>query len=82
MEIKREWKAWLLVEKFRGQGLIGELIYYIQAEVLNRDLDKFWVFPIDETIEKVYQKYRFETVGKFEMGHAFLSGKSITEIRE
>jgi len=68
-------------EKFRGKGLIGELIYFLQKEVKNKNIDDFWVFPINEKIEKVYSKYGFETIGKFTTAHAFLEGKSIKEIQ-
>ena len=70
------------IEEFRGKGLIGEVIQFIQKEVINRRIKKLWVFPINESIEKVYQKYGFQTVKKLTNGHAFLSGKSIREIRE
>ena len=70
------------MEEFRGKGLIGEVIQFIQKEVINRGIKKLWVFPINESIEKVYQKYGFQTEKKLTMGHAFLSGKSINEIRE
>lgn len=70
------------IEEYRGQGLIGELIQFIQKEVLNRRIKNLWVFPINESIEKVYQKYGFQTVEKLLLGHAFLSGKSIKEIQE
>ncbi|MGW8957380.1 GNAT family N-acetyltransferase [Paenibacillus sp. NPDC055715] len=69
------------IEKFRGRGLIGEVIQFIQKEVMNRGIKKLWVFPINESIEKVYQKYGFQTAGKLKTGHAFLGGKNITEIR-
>ncbi len=68
-------------EAFRGKGLIGEIIHFIQTEVTNRGIKKFWVFPINESVEKVYQKYGFQTVDKLRMGHAFLGGKSINEIQ-
>lgn len=68
--------------EFRGKGLIGELIYFLQAEVANRGCENFWVFPINERVEKVYARYGFETAGKIKTGHAFLSGKSILEIQE
>jgi GNAT superfamily N-acetyltransferase len=68
------------IEEYRGKGLIGELIYFLQAEVKKRDLKNFWVFPINERVEKVYLKYGFETVAKLPTGHAFLFGKSIKEI--
>ncbi|MDQ0219785.1 GNAT family N-acetyltransferase [Peribacillus cavernae] len=69
------------MEEFRGKGLIGEVIQFIQKEVMNRGIKKLWVFPINESVEKVYQKYGFQTVGKLKNGHAFLGGKSIKEIR-
>lgn len=69
------------IEEYRGKGLIGELIYFLQAEVWNRGVKNFWVYPIDERVEKVYLKYGFQTVGKLTVGHAFLHGKSIKEIR-
>ncbi|MBS4171756.1 GNAT family N-acetyltransferase [Bacillus sp. FJAT-49736] len=68
------------LEEYRGRGLIGELIHYIQAMVAERSLENLWVFPINEKIEKVYQKYGFNTVAKLKVGHAFLGGKSIKEI--
>ncbi|MEK4486261.1 GNAT family N-acetyltransferase [Psychrobacillus sp. FSL H8-0484] len=69
------------LEEFRGRGLIGELIQYIQMEVAKKGIENLWVFPINEKIEKVYQKYGFHTVAKLKMGHAFLGGKSIKEIQ-
>lgn len=69
------------LEEYRGRGLIGELIHHIQGEVTKRDIENLWVFPINESIEKVYQKYGFTTVTKLKTGHAFLGGKSITEIQ-
>ncbi|MBT2655940.1 GNAT family N-acetyltransferase [Bacillus sp. ISL-18] len=67
--------------EYRGRGLIGELIHFIQTEVAKKGLKNLWVFPINEKIEKVYQKYGFQTVAKLRMGHAFLAGKSIKEIQ-
>ncbi|MCL6570868.1 MAG: GNAT family N-acetyltransferase [Bacillus sp. (in: Bacteria)] len=69
------------IAEFRGKGLIGEVIQYIQKEVVTRGLKKLWVFPINESVEKVYQKYGFQTVDKLKTGHAFLGGKSIREIQ-
>ncbi|MEH7343847.1 GNAT family N-acetyltransferase [Bacillus sp. JJ1532] len=69
------------LEEYRGRGLIGELIHYIQAEVAKKELENLWVFPINEKIEKVYQKYGFKTVAKLKMGHAFIGGGSIKEIQ-
>ncbi|MDP5275429.1 GNAT family N-acetyltransferase [Chengkuizengella axinellae] len=68
------------IEEFRGKGLIGELIHFIQREVIDRGVEKLWVFPINESVEKVYRKYGFQTVFKMNSGHAYLSGKSIKEI--
>lgn len=39
------------IEKFRGKGLIGELIHFIQSEVMNRGLDNLWVIPIRGSAE-------------------------------
>lgn len=69
------------LEEYRGRGLIGELIRYIQKEAVKQEVDNLWVFPIDEKIENVYRKYGFQSVEKRTTGHAFLRGKSITEIR-
>ena len=69
------------LEDYRGRGLIGEMIHYIQAEVAQKGLENLWVFPINEKIEKIYQKYGFKTVAKLKMGHAFLGGRSIKEIQ-
>lgn len=68
------------LEAFRGKGLIGHIIHYIQQEVTEKGIEQLWVLPINEVIEKVYQKYGFNTVEKHTSGHAFLSGKSIKEI--
>lgn len=68
------------IESYRGKGLIGELIVHIQNEVKSKGYDNLWVFPINERVEKVYQKYGFETIESLRMAHAFLGGKSITEI--
>lgn len=66
---------------FRGEGLIGHLIAFIQQEVVKRGIRKLWVCPINEEVEKVYQRYGFKTVAKLQTGHAFLGGKSIAELR-
>jgi len=68
------------IKEFRGKGLIGELIYFLQSEVTKRGIKDFWVFPINERVEKVYTKYGFKTIGKYTMIHAFLGGRSIKEI--
>lgn len=69
------------VEGYRGKGLIGQLIQFIQKEAKTREIKKFWIFPINESVEKVYEKYGFRTVQSITMGHAFLRGKSIKEIQ-
>ena len=68
------------LEAYRGKGLIGQIIHYIQQEVTEKGIERLWVFPINENIERVYQKYGFDTVEKFVSAHSFLSGKSISEI--
>ncbi|KKI93412.1 GNAT family acetyltransferase [Bacillus sp. SA1-12] len=69
------------LEAYRGKGLIGQLIHYIQEEVANLHVDRFWVMPITERVEKVYKKSGFETIKTLKTGHAFLGGKSVGEIR-
>ncbi|MGM7723976.1 GNAT family N-acetyltransferase [Metabacillus sp. Hm71] len=69
------------LEAYRGKGLIGQLIHYIQEEVSNMHVERFWVIPINETVEKVYKKSGFETIKTVKTGHAFLGGRSIEEIR-
>ncbi|MCP8968196.1 GNAT family N-acetyltransferase [Ectobacillus ponti] len=68
--------------EFRGKGLIGELIRFIQAEAKQKELENLWIFPINERVERVYARYGFQTAGTFRVGHAFLSGKSIHEINQ
>ncbi|WP_409296499.1 GNAT family N-acetyltransferase [Peribacillus sp. SCS-26] len=70
------------LEEYRGRGLIGYVIRHIQAETLKRNLRNLWVFPINEKIGKVYRKYGFKTVENLTTGHAYLGGRSITDIRE
>jgi N-acetylglutamate synthase-like GNAT family acetyltransferase len=70
------------LEEYRGKGLIGELIHFIQVEVAKMGLENLWVFPINEKVEKVYQKYGFRTITQLKTGHAFLGGKSIAELRD
>ncbi|MFE8701493.1 GNAT family N-acetyltransferase [Cytobacillus sp. FJAT-54145] len=70
------------LKEYRGQGIIGTLIHHIQKEVAKKDLEHFWVFPINERVEKVYARYGFNTVTTITTGHAFLGGKSITEIQQ
>lgn len=69
------------LEVYRGKGLIGHLVRHIQNEAAKRELANLWVFPINEKIEKIYQKYGFRTVAKLKVGHAFFGGKSIKEIQ-
>jgi GNAT superfamily N-acetyltransferase len=70
------------LEEYRGKRLIGELIQFIQKEVKNRAIEQFWVFPINESVEKVYRRYGFQTITTLRTGHAFLAGKGIKEIQE
>lgn len=69
------------LEEYRGWGLIGELIRFIQFEAAKRGYKNLWVFPINERVEKVYQRYGFQTIDKLKSGHAFRGGRSIAEIR-
>jgi GNAT superfamily N-acetyltransferase len=69
------------LEEYRGKRLIGKLIQFIQSEVKNRGIEQFWVFPINESVEKVYQRYGFQTITTLKTGHAYLGGKGIKEIQ-
>ncbi|WP_083248986.1 GNAT family N-acetyltransferase [Bacillus solimangrovi] len=69
------------LEEYRGKGLIGELIRYIQIESVKQRIEKLWIFPTNEKISQVYRKYGFETLAEIKSGHAFLGGESIKEIR-
>ncbi len=69
------------LKEYRGKGLIGYIIQHIQHEVQKQGFENLWVFPINERVEKVYNRYGFDTVMKLTTGHAFLGGKSITEIQ-
>jgi N-acetylglutamate synthase-like GNAT family acetyltransferase len=68
-------------EEYRGKGLIGYIIQHIQQQIHKQGFENLWVFPINERVEKVYIRYGFETVMTVTTGHAFLGGKSITEIQ-
>lgn len=70
------------LEEYRGKGLIGKLIRYIQQEVHDKGFSHLWVFPISDQVEKVYSRYGFKTLGNINTIHAFAAGKSIMEIRE
>ncbi|WP_433751191.1 GNAT family N-acetyltransferase [Falsibacillus pallidus] len=67
--------------EFRGKGLIGELIHFLQKEASSKGIEQLWILPITPRVEKVYERYGFKTVGEIITGHAFLSGKSIKEIQ-
>jgi predicted acetyltransferase len=70
------------LEEYRGKGLIGYIIQHIQQQVYKQGFENLWVFPINERVEKVYIRYGFETFMTVTTGHAFLGGKSITEIQK
>lgn len=70
------------IEEFRGKGLIGYVFQFIQKEIIKRGIKRLWIFPINESVEKIYQKYGFHTVDKLINGHSFFGGKSIKEVRE
>ena len=69
------------LEEYRGRGLIGYIIQHIQQQVQQQRFENLWVFPINERVEKVYNRYGFDTVMTITTGHAFLGGKSITELQ-
>ncbi|EDL65751.1 GNAT family N-acetyltransferase [Bacillus sp. SG-1] len=69
------------IEEYRGKGLIGWLLQQIQNEAQKLQLEKLWVHPINERVEKVYSRYGFKTVLRLQTGHAFLGGKGIKEIQ-
>ncbi len=65
------------IKEYRGKGLIGLILQHIQKEAQNQQLEKLWVHPINERVEKVYSRYGFNTILTLQTGHAFLDGKSI-----
>lgn len=69
------------IEDYRGKGLIGQLIHHIQEDMIKKKVERFWVLPISERVEKVYKKSGFDTILTVKVGHAFMGGKSVTEIR-
>ncbi len=69
------------IRAYRGKGLIGALLEYIQQEAQVMELEKLWVHPINGRVENVYARSGFETVLNMQTGHAFLDGKSIKEIQ-
>ncbi|WP_349408978.1 GNAT family N-acetyltransferase [Pseudalkalibacillus sp. SCS-8] len=68
------------IEEYRGKGLIGLVLQHVQKEAQNRQLEKVWVHPINERVEKVYSRYGFDTVLTLQTGHAFLGGDGIKAI--
>lgn len=69
------------IKEYRGKGLIGLLLQHVQREAQRLQLEKLWVHPINERVEKVYSRYGFTTILTLQTGHAFLGGKSIKEIQ-
>ncbi|WP_226577695.1 GNAT family N-acetyltransferase [Halobacillus litoralis] len=69
------------IEEYRGKGLIGLLLQHIQKEAQHLQLEKLWVHPINERVEKVYSRYGFDTVLTLQTGHAFFSGKGIKDMQ-
>ncbi|AKF93192.1 hypothetical protein EX87_05650 [Brevibacillus laterosporus] len=68
--------------KFRGKGLIRQLIIHMQKELVERGIQSLFVFPITEQVARVYERCGFKTLGmKVKSGHAFRGGKSIAEVR-
>lgn len=70
------------LEEYRGKGLIGYIIQHIQQQVQSKGYENLWVFPITKQVEEVYRRYGFETAMTLTNGHAFLGGKSISEIQK
>lgn len=70
------------IEEYRGQGLIGFVLQCIQKQAQTMQLDYLWVHPINEQVEKVYDRYGFPTIYTLQSGHAFMDGKSIKELRD
>lgn len=70
------------IKEYRGRGLINHLIFYIQKLTQNKDFENLWVYPINEQVEKLYEKHGFDTVGHYHFGHAFLEGKAIKEVHK
>lgn len=69
------------IKEFRGKGLIGLLLQHVQKEAQHLQLEKLWVHPINERVEKVYNRYGFTTILTLQTGHAFLGGRGIKEIQ-
>jgi GNAT superfamily N-acetyltransferase len=69
------------VAGYRGRGLIGHLLRYVQEKFARMGAAHLLVCPINEQVEKVYQRYGFDTVGHLPFVHAFRGGKGIHEIR-
>jgi len=66
---------------YRGQGLIGYLLRHVQQVFTQSAGTTLWVYPINHLVEKVYQRYGFETVGELIHVHAYAAGKGVKEIR-
>jgi len=49
--------------------------------MLKKQVERLWVLPISERVEKVYKKSGFDTILTIKVGHAFRGGKSVTDIR-
>ena len=69
------------LEAYRGRGLIGTLIRHIQAEVVKMDIEYFLIFPINEKVGQIYERYGFITIGTQKMIHAYLGEKGIKHIQ-
>ncbi|MGG1444681.1 GNAT family N-acetyltransferase [Brevibacillus laterosporus] len=68
--------------KFRGKGLIRQLIAHMQKGLIERGIQSLFVSPITEQVARVYERCGFKTLGtKVKSGHAFRGGKSIDEVR-
>lgn len=60
---------------FRGKGYAGYLIAHMQREFLKLGKKQLGLIPMNEKVEKLYQRYGFETLGATKFVNAFLEPK-------
>lgn len=65
------------LEKFRGKGLIGELIDYIIFHLRRKGIDEVNVIPNNESSEGVYLKYGFQVKNEFITGYGLPISKFV-----
>ncbi|WDL97062.1 GNAT family N-acetyltransferase [Alicyclobacillus sp. ALC3] len=69
-----------VLKAHRGHGLVNLLLRRIQEEAKAKRYTSLWVFPVSETVERVYQRCGFTTIGKLESAHVYQSGPGIKEV--